>query len=65
MLQSSLDEITGIGEVRKHILLNHFNSAEELKEASIEALMNVTNVGEKTARAVYSHFHPPSSKSQE
>jgi excinuclease ABC subunit C len=65
MLQSSLDEIPGIGDVRKQILLEHFNSIEEVKEASLEALTNITNVGEKTACAIYSHFHPPSSKSRE
>ncbi len=39
MLKSSLDDIPGIGEKRKKMLLNHFGSIKKMKEASMEDLL--------------------------
>ena len=38
MLKSSLDDIPGIGEKRKKMLLKHFGSIKKMKEASIDEL---------------------------
>ncbi|KMM37472.1 excinuclease ABC subunit UvrC [Guptibacillus hwajinpoensis] len=38
MLKSSLDDIPGIGEKRKKMLLKHFGSIKKMKEASVEEL---------------------------
>ncbi|TKD70346.1 excinuclease ABC subunit UvrC [Pseudalkalibacillus hwajinpoensis] len=38
MLKSSLDDIPGIGEKRKKMLLKHFGSIKKMKEASIDDL---------------------------
>ena len=51
---SWLDEIEGIGEVKKKELLKHFGSIEKIKGASIEELMQVKgityNIAEKIVR---------------
>ena len=41
MYNSSLDNIQGIGKVRKNLLLNTFSSIEEIKEASEERLLKL------------------------
>jgi len=48
--KSILDEIPGIGEKRKLILLNKYKSLEEIKKASEEELTNL--VGRKVAREI-------------
>lgn len=48
--KSELDEIKGIGEVKKKALLKHFGSFEKIKEASIEELMQVKGITEKLAK---------------
>ncbi len=54
MKQSILDEIEGIGEKRKSLLLKKFSSINKIKEASLEELTKV--VGNKTALNVYEYF---------
>lgn len=47
--QSSLDEIEGIGQKRKRLLIQHFGSIDKIKEASFEELTNLgipSNVAE-------------------
>ena len=51
---SILDELSGIGPVRRRALLRHFGSAERLLEATQEELEGVPG---KTARAVYAQLH--------
>ena len=41
MYNSSLDNIQGIGKVRKNLLLKTFSSIEEIKEASEERLLKL------------------------
>ncbi|HCZ23515.1 MAG TPA: excinuclease ABC subunit C, partial [Acholeplasmataceae bacterium] len=38
---SILDDIKGLGEKRKKLLLSHFNSIDAIKEASIEELKSL------------------------
>jgi excinuclease ABC subunit C len=54
---SILDELSGIGPVRRRALLRHFGSAERLLEATQEELEGVPGVPAKTARAVYAQLH--------
>ncbi|MBS4208845.1 excinuclease ABC subunit UvrC [Bacillus sp. FJAT-50079] len=39
--QSALDDIPGLGPVRKKLLLRHFGSLKKIKEASVEALIEL------------------------
>lgn len=57
MVKSVLDDIEGIGNVRRNALLKHFGSIERLKEASIDQLKEVDGMNQKAAEAVYTFFH--------
>ncbi len=52
---SELDEIEGIGEKRKQLLLKRFKSIASIRAASLEELRAV--VPANAAQAVYQHFH--------
>ncbi len=47
--KSALDEIKGIGEVKKKALLKQFGSVEKIKQASIEELMQVKGITKELA----------------
>ena len=51
MTKSILDEVEGIGEVRKKEIWKHFKSLKRLKEATIEEIRQV--VPEKVAQNIY------------
>jgi excinuclease ABC subunit C len=51
---SELDEVPGIGEVRKMVLLRHFGSLEKVKQARFEEL--APYVGPKAAASIVEHF---------
>ena len=53
MRKSVLDEIPGIGVVRKKALLNAFGSLEEIRGASVEELAAVEGMNTPAAEAVY------------
>ena len=52
MKKSVLDEINGIGEVKKQALLKHFGSVSKIKEASIEELMEVKGITKSIAEKI-------------
>ncbi len=54
--RSALDEIPGVGEVRRRALLKHFKSVKAIGMATVEELTTV--VPRSAAEAVYRHFHP-------
>lgn len=55
-LHSILDEIPGIGERRRRILLTHFGSLERLQEASVEDLRRVGGIPATLAQAVHDYL---------
>ena len=50
--KSALDDIQGIGEVKKKELLKHFGSVKKIKEASLEELTAVKGITEKLAKRI-------------
>ncbi|NPV73144.1 MAG: excinuclease ABC subunit UvrC [Pelotomaculum sp.] len=56
-LRSLLDEVEGIGEVRRRALLKAFGSVAEIEKATPEQLAAVKGMNKKAARAVYEFFH--------
>lgn len=52
MLESLLDEVTGLGEVRRKSLLNHFGSVTALKKATLLELAAVPGIGAKMAKTI-------------
>ena len=54
MLESLLDEIPGLGEVRRKALLEVFGSVTALKKAELGQLAAVPGIGEKMAEIIFS-----------
>jgi excinuclease ABC subunit C len=52
MLESLLDEVAGLGEIRRKSLLSHFGSVTALKAATVEELAVVPGIGKKMARTI-------------
>ena len=50
--RSELDEIDGIGEVKKKALLKHFGSVEKIKNSNIEELTKVSGINESLAQRI-------------
>ena len=47
--KSSLDQIEGIGEVKKQLLLKKFGSVEKIKQANVEEIVKIKGINEKLA----------------
>lgn len=56
-IKSILEEIPGVGEVRRKKLLKAFKTMAALKEAGVEDLVAVEGIDKRTAEAVYNYFH--------
>lgn len=56
-LHSVLEDIPGIGKVRRLALLNALGSIDGIKEASVDELSKVPGMNRKAAEAVYNFFH--------
>ena len=52
MVESVLDDVPGLGEVRRKTLLKHFGSLRKLKAASAEEIAQVPGIGPRTATAI-------------
>jgi excinuclease ABC subunit C len=57
MTRSLLDELRGVGPVRKRVLLSHFGSPERLAGASREELEAVPGIPGKLAREIHRQLH--------
>jgi len=55
--KSLLDQIEGIGSIRKRALLSHFGSARAVESASLDEIKSVEGVEEKVAKKIYNFFH--------
>jgi len=55
--KSLLDQIDGIGSIRKRALLTHFGSARAVESASLDEIKSVDGVEEKVAKKIYNFFH--------
>jgi len=55
-VHSELDDIPGIGEVRKMALLRHFGSMEKIRQASPEELAAVKGMSRKVAEEIVNHY---------
>lgn len=56
-VHSILDEISGIGAVRRKALMQHFKEIEKIKQATLEELKKVEGMTEPAAASVYRFFH--------
>jgi len=55
-VKSVLDEIPGVGPARRKSLMRHFNSIEDIKNASPEMLAQVPEIPENVARDIHRFF---------
>ncbi len=53
---SILDDIPGIGDKRKKLLLKHFGSVNKLKKATLDELSNIPGIGKKFAKLLKDHL---------
>jgi excinuclease ABC subunit C len=56
-LISELEDIPGIGENTKFILLKELGSVENIRNANIETLQTIKGIGEISAKNIYEFFH--------
>lgn len=54
--------ISGIGKTAAKSLMEHFGSIHAVAEASMEQLVEVNDIGEISAKAIYQYFHDAKSK---
>src|SRR4051812_15292556 len=52
MVESLLDDVPGLGEVRRKTLLKHFGSLKKLREAEVADIAQVPGIGPTTAAAI-------------
>jgi NAD-dependent DNA ligase len=55
MVESLLDQVPGLGEVRRKALIKYFGSLKKLRAASVEEIAAVPGFGTKTAMAIKRH----------
>ena len=53
MVESVLDDVPGLGDVRRKALLNRFGSLKKLRAATVQDIQDVPGFGQRTAMAVY------------
>ncbi len=52
MVESLLDQVPGLGEVRRKALMTHFGSLKKLRAATVEEIASVPGFGTKTALSI-------------
>ena len=55
-VKSVLDDIPGVGPARRKALMRHFKSLEEIKNATVEQLMEIPELNRRAAEEIYSFF---------
>ena len=50
--KSKLDDISGIGEVKKQKLLEKFKSTDQIKKASIEEICSIKGINKELAKKI-------------
>ncbi len=64
-LRSILDDVPGVGKLRKQQLLRHFKTPGEIRNASIEQLQLATGINRSMAERIYQFFQESGGRSQE
>lgn len=64
-LKSRLDEIPGVGPVRKRAILKRFETMEALMEATVEEICQVQSVSNQTAQVIYDALHREEKQEEE
>jgi excinuclease ABC subunit C len=59
MVESVLDDVPGLGEVRRKALLTRFGSLKRLRAATVDELALVPGIGRTTAESIAAALHQP------
>jgi len=57
MVRSVLDDVPGLGPVRRRRLLKEFGSVKRLRASTEQELVAVPWLPERVARSLYEHLH--------
>lgn len=55
-VRSVLDDIPGVGPARRKALMRHFKSLEEIRQATVEELMEIPEMNERTSQEIVAFF---------
>ena len=55
-VKSVLDDIPGVGPARRKALMRHLKSLEEIRQATVEELMEIPEMNERTAEEIVTFF---------
>ena len=55
-VRSVLDDIPGVGPARRKALMRHFKTLEEIRQATVEDLMEIPEMNERTAQEIVAFF---------
>ncbi len=55
-VKSVLDDIPGVGPARRKALMRHFRSLQEIQQATVEELMEIPEMNERTAQEIVAFF---------
>lgn len=61
-VKSILDDIPGVGPARRKALMRHFKSLMDIKEATMEQLLEIPQMNERTAREIINFFKKQDTK---
>ncbi|WP_110241367.1 excinuclease ABC subunit UvrC [Nocardioides gilvus] len=64
MVESVLDDVPGLGEIRRKALLKHFGSLKKLRLATVEEIALVPGIGARTAATIKEAVAKDSPKAQ-
>jgi excinuclease ABC subunit C len=62
MVESLLDDVPGLGEVRRKTLLKYFGSLRKLRAATVQEIAQVPGIGDRTAIAIKAAVDQPTRK---
>jgi excinuclease ABC subunit C len=52
MVESLLDDVPGLGQVRRKAVIKHFGSLKKLRAATVDEIAEVPGIGQRTAVAI-------------
>ena len=56
-IYSILENVSGVGDKRRKALLKHFKDINKIKNATIDELMEVSEINKSVAESIYNHFN--------
>ena len=62
MVESVLDDVPGLGEVRRKTLLRHFGSLKKLRQATVDEVAGLPGFGRRTAESVVAAVNSAATK---